>query len=70
MYQGEGIAMGLTDKESSKDVWKKVDFPEKKAKVKFLACDNSGSFTIAVTNKGGAYFGGTNKKGEAAEIRK
>ena len=52
-----------------KGQWVEVELPDPKAKIERIACDNSGSFCLAVSDKGVVYFSGTNKKGEAAENR-
>ena len=70
MYQGSGIAFGITGKDVAKGSWAEVELPDPKAKIQQIACDNTGSFCLAVSDKGVVYFGGVNKKGEAAESRK
>ena len=44
-----------------------VELPDKNVKVEHCSCDNAGTFSLVVTDKGVVYFGGLNKKGEAAE---
>lgn len=50
-----------------KGEWKEVELPSKGAKVEHCTCDNAGTFSLIVTDKGVVYFGGMNKKGEAGE---
>ena len=58
---------GITAKDVPKGEWKPVELPDKNVKVEHCSCDNAGSFSLIVTNKGSIYFGGLNKKGEAGE---
>ena len=67
MYTGSGIVFGLLGKETPKGEWKTVELPDKNVKVEQCSCDNAGTFSLVVTDKGVVYFGGLNKKGEAAE---
>ena len=67
MYTGSGHVFGLTGKEVPKGEWKMVELPDKNVKVEHCSCDNTGTFSLVVTDKGVVYFGGLNKKGEAAE---
>jgi E3 ubiquitin-protein ligase MYCBP2 len=67
MYTGSGHVFGLIGKEVPKGEWKMVELPDKNVKVEHCSCDNTGTFSLVVTNKGVVYFGGLNKKGEAAE---
>ena len=54
----------------AKGEWKTLELPDKNVKVEHCSCDNTGSFSLIITDKGVAYFGGLNKKGEAGEARK
>ena len=67
MYTGSGHVFGLIGKEVPKGEWKMVELPDKNVKVEHCSCDNTGTFSLVVTDKGVVYFGGLNKKGEAAE---
>ena len=67
MYTGSGHVFGLIGKEVPKGEWKTVELPDKNVKVEHCSCDNTGTFSLVVTDKGVVYFGGLNKKGEAAE---
>ncbi len=67
LYMGSGAVLGIAGKDVSKGEWKEVELPSKGAKVAHCACDNTGTFSLVVTDKGVVYFGGLNKKGEAGE---
>ena len=67
MYTGSGHVFGLIGKEVPKGEWKTVELPDKNVKVEHCSCDNTGTFSLVATDKGVVYFGGLNKKGEAAE---
>lgn len=68
-YTGSGSVLGITGKDVPKSEWRAVELPDQKALVKYCASDNTGSFAVVVSDKGGVYFGGVNKKGEAGEAR-
>ena len=68
-YQGNGSILGITEKDVPKGEWKKVELPEQHAKISFIQGDHTGSFCLAISDQGTVYFGGTNRKGEAAENR-
>lgn len=67
MYTGSGHVFGVVGKDVPKGEWKMVELPDKNVKVEHCSCDNTGTFSLVVTDKGVVYFGGLNKKGEAAE---
>ncbi len=58
---------GLTGKDVPKGEWKALELPDKNVKVEHCSCDNIGTFSLVISDKGVAYFGGINKKGEAGE---
>lgn len=58
---------GATGKDVPKGEWKVLELPDKNVKVEHCACDNTGTFSLIISDKGVAYFGGINKKGEAGE---
>lgn len=62
--------MGITGKDTPKGQWTEVELPDPKAKISQVACDNTGSFCLVVSDKGVVYFAGVNKKGESGENRK
>lgn len=68
LYSGNGAVFGISGKDVPKGEWKAVDLPDQKTRVKFVACDNTGSFSLIVDDKGATYFAGTNKKGESGEV--
>ena len=67
LYSGSGAVFGVTGKDVSKGDWKLLELPDKNVKVEQCSCDNTGSFSVVISDKGVAYFGGVNKKGEAGE---
>ncbi|XP_011407139.1 PREDICTED: E3 ubiquitin-protein ligase MYCBP2-like, partial [Amphimedon queenslandica] len=66
-YQGSGVVVGVTGKDTPKGQWTEVELPDAKMKIESIAVDNTGSFCVLVTDKGVVYFGGVNRKGEAGE---
>ena len=67
MYTGNGSVFGVTGKEIPKGTWQELELPDKNVKVEYCSCENTGAFSLVITDKGVAYFGGLNKKGEAGE---
>ncbi len=58
---------GIQGKEVPRGEWKVVELPDKNVKVKHCSSDNAGSCSLVISDKGVAYFGGVNKKGESGE---
>ena len=58
---------GISGKDVPRGEWKVVELPDQKAHVQFCVSDNTGSFSLVVSDKGTIYFSGVNKKGEAGE---
>ncbi len=58
---------GITGKDIPKGEWKSLELPDKNVSVEYCSCDNAGSFSVVVSDKGVVYFGGVNRKGEAGE---
>ncbi len=67
MYTGSGIAFGISGKDVPKGEWEGLELPDKNVKVEHCSCDNTGTFSLVLTDKGVAYFGGINRKGESGE---
>ena len=58
---------GVSGKDVPKGEWKVLDLPDKNVKVEHCCSDKSGTYSLIISDKGVAYFGGINKKGEAGE---
>lgn len=58
---------GIVGTDVPKTEWKVLELPDKNVKVDHCSCDNTGAFSLVISDKGVAYFGGINKKGEAGE---
>jgi E3 ubiquitin-protein ligase MYCBP2 len=58
---------GVNGKDTPRGDWKLLELPDKNVKVEYCACDNIGTFSLVISDKGVAYFGGINKKGESGE---
>ena len=58
---------GIVGADVPKTEWKVLELPDKNVKVDHCSCDNTGAFSLVISDKGVAYFGGNNKKGEAGE---
>ena len=67
LYTGSGAVFGISGKDVPKGEWKAVELPDKNVKVEHCSCDNNGLFSLIISDKGVAYFGGLNRKGEAGE---
>lgn len=58
---------GITGKDVPRSEWKALELPDKNVKVEYCSSDSTGAFSVIISDKGVAYFGGMNKKGEAGE---
>lgn len=67
LYTGSGSVFGISSKDIPRGEWKVLELPDKNVKVEDCSCDNAGTFSLVVSDKGTVYFGGMNKKGEAGE---
>ncbi len=60
---------GITEKDVPKSEWKQLELPDPKVTISQIKGDHTGCYCLAISNQGVVYFGGTNRKGEAAENR-